>query len=607
MKKTILFKIRKRLGRALGAAAAAMAVAVCAALPVFDNALMAFAEEETVNQTVTYVYHQHIGNGGEEGGCYQSSVYHVHTGGETAYGGCYETPVYHAHEGDETSGGGCYGIPVLHVHSGSAEDGSGCYTSAVLHQSHTGTCWKSVSSTELDCYEVSVQETGEYDGSGNPVYLYYMSCGTVVKSASSQHVHSVEQCVGLGGVEGYELGCGKDEETVEGYELNCGKDETVIEYYAVSCSKTTEDIEGYALSCGKDETTPYGRIVLTEEKTDDPERARITVTFEDLTDGSLQLTEDPYAWYDEQGNALGTGDAIEVSENGSYTVKVSLVNEDVDKDRLTGTIGVDSITETKQEDAPTATPTATPGAGDTSTAAPTPSADASSEAEGTDSGEDTSPEASASPSEAGEVRATATPTKTPESSMAAGDASQDGPDDPDGTGGLEGAGGYRERTDDGLNSRETEELQEQKQEAAVPELQSENQETAEKKETRKKTNPAAAFFSSPAVQAVSITAGALAALLGLFLLLYYLCKSVRLYNDDGEGRLFYLGRCDVCLKEEGYVLEVPASLEEKAVTNRYCIKPGLFLLLKSSEEEMIVCRQEKRVSVHLSREMIVVI
>lgn len=654
MKRGNILKLRKSLCRALGGITAAALIA----LPILTEAVTVSATGEIANQTVTYVYHQHIGSSTVSGGCYKMPIKHVHTGSETEYGGCYQTPVYHVHQGDEASGGGCYGKPVLHVHTGSESEGDGCYTSAIIHQSHTAECMKLISSTEHGCYVVSSQETGEYDENGNTVYSYYMSCGYVVNSASSEHIHSVEQCVGIGNVEYYELGCGKTEETVDKYELNCKKDENTIEYYSVSCSRTTEDIEGYSLSCGKDETTPYGKIILTEEKTDDPGKVRITVSFEDLTDGSLQTAEDPYTWYDDQGNVIGTGDYIEVSENGSYIVKVSLVNEDVDKDSLTGTIDIGSIEKAAPTIAPDGTPAAVPSSTPTAVPSSTPTAVPSStptavpsstpsaatdvmpsaspaapaftpavtpatsaaDIPGTDEEPAGIPADSASENggvEAGENQETAqeimaAPSKSPERGLQIDDSAKKSNSDSD-------AGVQREREDGNFLLHKSQEEEQEEQEEApsllrkqvqdivLPEFQSENDEVPEIKVTKPEVSPVRKFFSSPVVKMISITAAALIMLLGLLLLLYLLMTSVCLYNDDGEGRLIYLGRCKVSLKEEGYVIGIPEALAEKAVTNRYCIKPGLFRLFRSSEEEIIVCRQDKRVSVYLSKEMFVTI
>ena len=89
------------------------------------------------------------------------------------------------------------------------------------------------------------------------------------------------------------------------------------------------------------------------------------------------------------------------------------------------------------------------------------------------------------------------------------------------------------------------------------------------------------------------------------MLCYLMLMTVKVYNDDGEGKMVYLGRCRIRLKEEGYTAEISDRMAEKAVTNRYCIKPGAFRLFRGDEEELLVCCNQKKVSAPLCREMIV--
>ena len=42
------------------------------------------------------------------------------------------------------------------------------------------------------------------------------------------------------------------------------------------------------------------------------------------------------------------------------------------------------------------------------------------------------------------------------------------------------------------------------------------------------------FFAQPAVKVITVTVSSLLLLSGLFALLFYLRRSVRVYNDDGE-------------------------------------------------------------------------
>ena len=123
----------------------------------------------------------------------------------------------------------------------------------------------------------------------------------------------------------------------------------------------------------------------------------------------------------------------------------------------------------------------------------------------------------------------------------------------------------------------------------------------------KTVKPKTGFFKSPTARLITITAGSFAILAGLFALLYFLRWSVRVFNDDGNGRLIYLGRCRVNTEEDGYAICISQEMSERAVSNRYCIRPGLFGAFRTEEEELAVCRGQKRVSVPISREMIVVV
>jgi len=108
---------------------------------------------------------------------------------------------------------------------------------------------------------------------------------------------------------------------------------------------------------------------------------------------------------------------------------------------------------------------------------------------------------------------------------------------------------------------------------------------------------------TPVIKMVSITSGTVLILAAIALLLLYLRRSVRVYNDDGKGRMKYLGRAAVTLSEEGYYIPITDKLEERATTNRYSIRPDLFLIGKNSSWEIYVVKNGKRKSVYLDKEM----
>ena len=108
---------------------------------------------------------------------------------------------------------------------------------------------------------------------------------------------------------------------------------------------------------------------------------------------------------------------------------------------------------------------------------------------------------------------------------------------------------------------------------------------------------------TPVIRMISITSGTLLLLAGMAVLLFYLRRSVRVYNDNGKGRMKYLGRAAVTLSEEGYYITITDKLMEHAATNRYCIRPDLFLIGKNSSWEICIVKDGKKKSVYLDKEM----
>ena len=108
---------------------------------------------------------------------------------------------------------------------------------------------------------------------------------------------------------------------------------------------------------------------------------------------------------------------------------------------------------------------------------------------------------------------------------------------------------------------------------------------------------------TPVIKMLSITSGTVLSLAAIVLLLLYLRRSVRVYNDNGKGRMKYLGRAAVTLSEEGYYIRITEKLEERAATNRYSIRPDLFLIGKNSSWEIYVVKDGRKKSVYLDREM----
>lgn len=564
---------------------------------VTGGALPASAMELTISeggvtvgkQTISFVYHQHIGSEKQEGGCYQKPVYHQHTGSEAAGGSCYRTPVYHVHEGDETSGGACYQTAVYHVHDGSGDSEEGCY--GPVYHSHGKSCYKEVSSKEYGCYTQKTVDTSDGDSEGKDYKYYYMSCGRVVHGTDSSHTHSVLSCKKGNTVTGYALVCGKTEESVEGYAFDCKKTAETIDSYQLSCVKTSNDIDGYERSCQKTEDTPCGRLVLNEEIEEGRKKAVLTVSFEDLTGGEITLGTEPFTWYDGQGKKLGQGDNLAVSQNGSYSVKVNVLNEDINKNSLKAKITVDNLIKAASDKGDSDKGDSDKGdsgkaeetSGKAEEISEKPDSDSGSRAD--ENGKRTEP--------SGTPVVSPFPKADDSQSMGEGKTAQnlrkqtkETPDKEAETASPSQAPILQKQT-------ETVTLEERKSEGEIGEIKVAEQEKS---------------FSVPPLAAfITITAGALFSFGGLFLLLYLLRRSVKVYNDDGRGSMFYLGRCMVKAGEEGDYIRITEKMEEKAVTNRYSIRPGLFGAFKGEEEELTVCRQQKRISLPVRKEMTAVL
>lgn len=607
MKKLITFSLKKKLYQGLGKAVAAVIFLGMASPCVMH------ASAEEANRSETYIYHQHVGNDKEEGGCYNTPLYHVHTGDKTG-GGCYGTAVYHVHLGNEILGGGCYGTVVYHEHTGSVEEGGGCYVPK-LHQ-HESSCYRTVSGENYGCYTVKTEDTGDGDYEGHDYKYYYMSCGQVVYGTNSSHTHEVIDCNKEYDPD-YILGCGKTENSIENYLMNCGRIEgKTIDSYALSCGKTTEDIEGYEMDCGRDENAPVGKITVTEEKGSKKEETTIKVSFVDLSEGHLHLPEEPFVWYGPDGQRIGTGESISVSENGNYSVILSMENEDINKDSLKAGITIRSIVNPSGDTGGNSGKDDGGKNDDNNNDKNNNDNDNGNDNDGGDdsNGDKEEDDVEAAPSQLEE----STPSSLEESTPSSLEESTPSPlaeptPSPLGTVAREKIATTpvkKENTETGNKTgmavrtpAPSLKWQEKKESIKLPSKQSQSLEIPEIKiKEQKKT-----FAIPAAVKIITVTAGALLAALGSFFLLYYLRMSVKLYNDDGKGGMIYLGRCAVKLTEDGYTMTISDEMEEKAVTNRYYIRPGLFRFFRGEDEELIVCRLKKKISVYLSKEMTIVI
>lgn len=589
----------KRVGRMLSLAAA-LCLLLSITLPVC-GAENKSAEEsgQSPKVVVTDIYHRHIGNEEIQGGCYSIPINHVHQGDEKTGGACYQTAIPHIHQGSADEGGGCYTNPVYHEHQGDEEQGGACYE-PVIH-THTDDCYSSgictVYYTQGDiidtwyenCFNhqnsvfVRAQGTASHGDCGmgtvSTELIYCQSCGL-----NSPTVHEYSNLIcgyEEGGIVEYRLSCDK---TIDRYESGCGKEENEIESYVLSCNK---DLDGYGLGCGLLEDVPCGKLIVTNETAGKEEQVTLSVKMEDLTGGRLKLCSEPYVWQDEKGNILGNGERIVVDKNGTYFVTLRLENKDVDERGLCSRILVDNIY--KSQPSTTPKPTASPSHTSKPTAMPSSIPDASATPKSNVS-EDSSPqdfeENESRFEEEGEGNeASFTEEEVKEESENVGKRYSGKENEPEPSPSIHP------------------QLMKETKQVTIPKKEA-MEEIQYKIEQKEKRN---SFFSTPAARMITITSGLALLLLGIALLLMYLRRSVKIYNDDGEGRMFYLGRCMVSEEEDTYVVRITEAMVEKAYTNRYCIKPGLFRIGKKEGQELIVHKESKSVAVYLSKEIIVML
>ncbi|MCM1136547.1 MAG: hypothetical protein NC400_13355 [Clostridium sp.] len=600
---------------------------------------MATAKAEAAIKTVvTDILHKHIGTSDAQGGCYTKAVEHHHEGDETNGGACYQIPVIHEqHQGDADGGGGCYGQPVLHTH------GDDCYVS----HTHEESCFRSIECTE-EYTEVEPFETLEknclqhgpttFDRAravlrhtvcgGDPenvIITYCQACGP----HSTMHTKEEQLCpYGENELERDNPICGKEEGvTTDGHEINCGFEIGQTERFALSCNKT---VDGYEIGCGLAQGAVLGKLILTGETDEAGKKAVVSARVEDLSSGKLVLSDTPYTWQDEQGNIIGNGESAEVKDNGNYSVILKLENKDVEKSELRSSILVEGIH--KEEVSPSPRPSQEPEA------SPTPTGngggtggnnkgdgekekekdDGTDEGDGKDEngeGENGEDENGEGGDDEGENIAAVTKEKPDKKEKEAGKLLENELNERDGKESLldensqNGRSGKSSFGENGAHATPS-----ASPEAQLKIMKETDSVRTKENETAKEIFPQVkqaetkkGFFASPVVKMITVTAGTMLLFAILLLLFFYLRRSVRIYNDDGEGRMRYLGRAMVRREDDLYLVTISDAMVEKSYTNRYCIKPGLFRWGKEEEQELVVYKETKKAVVCLSKEMIVIL
>lgn len=645
-KKIIVYKKRKGIGRA-----ATLAAAVClfltAAVPVWGKEPESLSGQAP-KTVITNINHRHMGNASALGGCYNVPIKHEHIGSKETGGECYKIQVPHNHQGNESEEGGCYVVAVTHDHIGDETNGGPCYGPAETH-THTADCFvedicmfsftpeEVIGTEQKKCHQhqettfVTARGSETHDscskGTASGEWTYCQICGPI---SPQIHEFSKEVCgMKEGQVLRYEIVCPKK---VERYKIGCGKENGDPDSYRISCEK---EVDGYKLGCGFKENELCGRLIVTNETAGKEEKVTLSVRVEDLTGGKLKLSDHPYVWKDESGNRLGEGERIQVDENGTYFVTVKLENKDVDEKGLSSEILVDNIYKAQTgtpSEKPEVTSTPSPTSKPFPTSKPSPISTPSPTSNPSSSN---TPVPSDTPSPVDSPAPSGTPKSDSESdkSDALGDSGTNGSEENGNDTGIADENSHQKKKEEtkvlGSEGEDGSKIgssmkkftghmpentpspspalkktvQKETKEVTIPEKKAAGEEQYKVGQKGKESG----FFDAPAVRIISITAGLALLLLGIFLLLLYLRNSVRVYNDDGKGRMIYLGRCMVEEEEDAYAVTITDAMVEKAYTNRYCIKPGLFLLGRKEGEELIVHKESKRIAVYLSKEMIVML
>ena len=223
----------------------------------------------------------------------------------------------HSHRGSSASGGQCYSVAVIHHHSGSSS-GGGCFTRPHYHE-HGAGCYATCTYTPT-YYELINTEDAICAIHGQTLKANYRvtvthsgGCGTVAEhKIASVYCNKCggNPTTGLAGVHQY---------------LNCSRGGSV-EYYEPACGMTDGvSVDHYDLGCGL-ESRVYGDISLTnatpqwtsgnvtlQGSVNDPEGALCVGGYGQMSFGAVSGVI-----------ADSTGDAITVSENGAYTMNVSV-------------------------------------------------------------------------------------------------------------------------------------------------------------------------------------------------------------------------------------------------------------------------------------------
>ncbi|MCR4990067.1 MAG: hypothetical protein K6A38_04310 [Lachnospiraceae bacterium] len=567
-------------------------------------------------QTAFYIKHHHIGSSTIMGDCYTVPHYHVHS--EPGQGDCY-TPRYHEHEGSRTEGGGCYTIIVPHFHTGDPSGPGGCYVPK--YHVHTGGCYETRSCFVSRQVFVDYRSTGycgyhgqvemcngrlvstHHDcgrGPDEEGYDYCPGCGSSGVQGSYNHDYSVLICPKTTSyVEGYVLGCDHEEGDVDHYDPGCGL-EGVIEGYDLTCTKTSSTIDYYEPGCGMEEGGNAAAVTVTKTLSNGNRTATLKAQIEDLSGGRIDFSGASFKWTDDSGQEIEGDDSITVSENGNYFIEVVMSHPEIDPDSLKGSLTVDEIGRS--------------GSGGQS---------GSEGEENGNEGENGTDQGSGNTDDDGYINVTpiplpsATPTATPKAITGSNEGGRNdhtgehnsswnddtGDEEGDGTYGLSRftPGGPWEGTDLFGAGDDDIKIEVEAKKADAPNEEEVNAGVVEdnkKSDAKGFLGATSKFLSTPAGKVISI--GLSTALLGglVFILLFFLRNLIIIFNKDGQMKMHLAGITFARLSEDGYVVEIPKDVAQRAYTNRYVLYMGLFLLGRDKDIDVMVVKGDRQTMIN---------
>ncbi|MCR4789042.1 MAG: hypothetical protein K5888_10680 [Lachnospiraceae bacterium] len=595
----------------------------------------AFADQ----QTVFYIRHEHIGNRDECGGCYTVPHYHVHC--EPGEGDCYD-PVYHSHTGSSSRGGGCYTAAVPHHHSGNSSSGGACY-SPVYH-SHGPSCytshWCTVSASTQELITTYTGPCGIHGD--NATYVKYKflerhyNCGRGdiwsevdfcsqcgAPGSTTSHEYSELICTkGSGTIDSYRLSCGHSEGDVDHYEIGCGLEGTIVDY-TLTCTKGADYVDCYDRGCGIEEGGNAASVTVTKTLISGGEQASLTASVNDLTGGLADLSNVTLVWKDEGGNVIGEGLSLTVDENGTYTLTAEASGDGIEDDTYSGNVTVSGI----EKIVPPGPDEGTSGEENTQNGDDNPVYDGGDDYTGNDDDTDTGEEEGNGDGEQNDGSEneddeyvlpfpTPTPTATPVV------ASKPGPGDKGSSHDTNSASKWNnDQGNDNASSLRIGLMSDRGTET----IKTDGKIRAVKKEVPAKTSDASnteglsadtlndegagngflgkagVFLRSPAGKVITIGLSTALLIAALFLLLLLLRVTVPVFNMDGQMKRHFLGIVFVRPSKEGYLLEIPENISEKAYTNRFEFYMGLFMIGRDSETEVLIVKKDKQIMVRPER------